>query len=937
MRTVVLLFLSSLYAAHVHLTVCPSGCTHTTIQAAYDTAAAGASGDDYLIDVAVATYTSSGEVLLIRANTSRSIYLRSANFRALPARGFRVAPADAVNMPKLTTSSTLNVPPVRTSQTASCAPPHDVTIDGFEITLAGTGQNFASRLMHIGGLGAFESECNNTSHDRTPKRFRLYRSYIHGLLDDNGPLGILQLGVEGFVAEDNYFERAQRTDQESSVVFAQQGSIYSFRNNYVGDGAISSLVGGAGTLIAGHVPHGWHWLGNHFRKNPRYQRILAPHDPIGTTLPGSSSGGLTFWNSNTSEFNVYSNQWAVVSNVASNAVCLSGAFWVNTTASTYWECQSGNWISVGSDRAIAAANGQFQWWMKNLWEVKNVVNSVARGNVLENGIWPTIQAQIGACVLTNWTNFQNRYWGSLREVVFEDNDCRHVTAGVQNGGIPNGIALTTITNANPAVVTHGSDGGSSYVYAVSIEGCTGAWSALNGTWTPTWVSNSTWSIPVDSTTFGPSAGCKWQDMTLIGFRHQQPRNIRVANNRFLTSQFNLPMRAINGTSQTTPTVGITNDGAGANGNTLFGRMGFVQFDGYEFHHNTSIKPNVSTSWRATNAFFLDPQPRPGWYSANDRRHSRMRLMNNLNDGSYGSATYFSGSSTTSCDAAAASVLQQPYKIGRNVAIGVGIATAGLSGATKTNCAEIASTWVRSGSGTRGAVTSASLSSTLTSCPSGSGDRCLTINFAGSPAGHGLVGSSRFTISGATPADVNGTYTMPQTRCGSGTATEATDNQLCIRLTSASTGTVSGITITADAGFQDYAAGNYRLASSSLYKRWASDGADPGADHDKIDWAIAGAENGSPNPYLDMGLRAWLAAAAGGTLRFTSYSATACTVQVAAYNDRSFQSPLAASVSVTQAGRDGSATISGLSASTPYWYRLTCDGRYRDGEIATLAP
>ena len=69
------------------------------------------------------------------------------------------------------------------------------------------------------------------------------------------------------------------------------------------------------------------------------------------------------------------------------------------------------------------------------------------------------------------------------------------------------VSISAATNANPAVFTstgHGFPTDSRP--SVTISGGTGSWAAVNGTFTATVVDADTYSIPVDSTTFGALAG-----------------------------------------------------------------------------------------------------------------------------------------------------------------------------------------------------------------------------------------------------------------------------------------------------------------------------------------------------------------------------------------------------------------------------------------------
>lgn len=68
------------------------------------------------------------------------------------------------------------------------------------------------------------------------------------------------------------------------------------------------------------------------------------------------------------------------------------------------------------------------------------------------------------------------------------------------------VAVTAATNANPVVITTGIAHYFTSGQQVSITGGTGTWVAINGTFTITVISPTTFSIPVDSTAFGALAG-----------------------------------------------------------------------------------------------------------------------------------------------------------------------------------------------------------------------------------------------------------------------------------------------------------------------------------------------------------------------------------------------------------------------------------------------
>lgn len=136
-------------------------------------------------------------------------------------------------------------------------------------------------------------------------------------------------------------------------------------------------------------------------------------------------------------------------------------------------------------------------------------------------------------------------------------------------------------------------------------------------------------------------------------------------------------------------------------------------------------------------------------------------------------------------------------------------------------------------------------------------------------------------------------------------------------------------------FEDPAGGNWRMKSTYLAGRnGATDGTDLGADIDRIQWGTANAVSGAYSAYLHSGIRGVRPAATGATVEFTAPSAQSCAVAVS--TGPSF-AVLSGSNSQVRAGLSGTAVLSGLSAATEYWVRLTC-GIYRyEREFRTSAP
>jgi hypothetical protein len=109
---------------------------------------------------------------------------------------------------------------------------------------------------------------------------------------------------------------------------------------------------------------------------------------------------------------------------------------------------------------------------------------------------------------------------------------------------------------------------------------------------------------------------------------------------------------------------------------------------------------------------------------------------------------------------------------------------------------------------------------------------------------------------------------------------------------------------------------------SAYQGSASDGRDPGANVDLVNWATAGALSGALNPFLNMQIRSTVAQSTSATIYFTAPSVNACTVE--ASPNRNYI-PAAGTAALTQTGQDVKGQVSGLTANTYYFFRTTCDG------------
>jgi len=384
------------------------------------------------------------------------------------------------------------------------------------------------------------------------------------------------------------------------------------------------------------------------------------------------------------------------------------------------------------------------------------------------------------------------------------------------------------------------------------------------------------------------------------FSHRNPRLVSVENN--LVQDGNNPgvAVALNKISYYNyPPVG-----------SMVGGAGITSYSHGRFSHNTIVNPLASAEFWP-NAFI---------YSESDAV-GRIVSDNIFEVGGISEAVSWLGGG--GCASFAGHWTNGNLK--KNIVIQAGQSRSGSAPSyyDTTECQTWAFPWKRTGTGVWQPVYSASIAGGV-----------LTITFGdgGDYYGHGLLQGTKIKLAGWTPAGLNGAYTVPRLWCASPSVLTAQYYQKTLCLPTAVTGAVTPGTVEASAGYTDWSAQNFRLAATSAYKGWATDGSDPGVNQDMVEWATAGASSGADNPYLDFRVRSIGPTADGAVLRFTAYSTAACTWTIS--STRAFADALGA-VSQSRAGRDGTATITGLASSTAFWYRVACDaGRYREGEFTS---
>ena len=114
--------------------------------------------------------------------------------------------------------------------------------------------------------------------------------------------------------------------------------------------------------------------------------------------------------------------------------------------------------------------------------------------------------------------------------------------------------------------------------------------------------------------------------------------------------------------------------------------------------------------------------------------------------------------------------------------------------------------------------------------------------------------------------------------------------------------------------------DWTMKAAGPGKTAATDGTDIGVDFTVYNAAIAGSVSGAFNGYLQAGFRAITPTSTTVAIQYTAPSTTTCTL--AAALTKAFGATVG-TPSTSQTGRSGTGSITGLSANTVYWLRLSC--------------
>ncbi|MBX3243176.1 MAG: VCBS repeat-containing protein [Acidobacteria bacterium] len=206
---------------------------YPTIQSAINAANLG----DTIVVQAGRTYT---ENLVLRHKSTGSgwITIQSSNLHLLPAEGNRVSPADAVNMPRIQTSSGSGST-VFSTQSGS-TPSHHYKLVGLEIARASSLTGQLSALIELGTQGSSQDTLAEVPHN-----FVIDRCYVHGEDGRNTRRG-LSLNARQVEIVNSYFSKFHEPGADSQAILGWNtpGEII-IRNNYLEAASENVMFGGA--------------------------------------------------------------------------------------------------------------------------------------------------------------------------------------------------------------------------------------------------------------------------------------------------------------------------------------------------------------------------------------------------------------------------------------------------------------------------------------------------------------------------------------------------------------------------------------------------------------------------------------------------------------------------------------------------------------------
>jgi hypothetical protein len=227
----------------------PPGTTHTpSNNAQLATALASAALGDVIVLTAGVDY---GRITLPNKTTGSGwIYIVSSALASLPPTGTRVSPADASNMPKLTTTGASGLPAITNANGA-----HHFRIVGVEIYAT---SGFVYTLVEHGN--------GVSSVANLPRHITYDRCYVRGNVTLGGRRGF-QLDGAYMAVVDSHVEEFKEVGADSQAIVGWNGTgPYMIHNNFLSAAGEVVMFGGAETSIANNTPSDIVITSNHLFK-----------------------------------------------------------------------------------------------------------------------------------------------------------------------------------------------------------------------------------------------------------------------------------------------------------------------------------------------------------------------------------------------------------------------------------------------------------------------------------------------------------------------------------------------------------------------------------------------------------------------------------------------------------------------------------------------
>ena len=351
-------------------------------------------------------YTSGGVVYrLKRANCeSAPVIVRSTGATRF-RHGIRVGASDAANLFTLT-SSVGSEPTIIMRRRLGC-----MVWQGLEVRPP-TGAIRYRALVEFGhkddinAYGPIDNEYTDLPHDLV---FR--HTYIHGEPGLEGPYFGVVLNANSTSFIDSNMTEFKGTDAvETKALYSINGKgPYYFRNMIFSSSWIQTLWGGSSPTIRDSMAEDIVCLGCYYYKPWSWRSRTLTANPTGACMSDANGGE-----------------------------------WVRNTANgTFWECQSGSWVSItetaykaGSFQNRDYNTGEAIAWpvMKNQYELKKGIRALLEGAVIENSWYATQGEQKGASILFNQVDGDNNFFNTtIRDVYVRNNRMKNTCYGISNG------------------------------------------------------------------------------------------------------------------------------------------------------------------------------------------------------------------------------------------------------------------------------------------------------------------------------------------------------------------------------------------------------------------------------------------------------------------------------------------------------------------------